>query len=463
MGEVTISGPITGGNGAVVITPGGLDLAPLGYIEEEYFVSGTASAYESATPLAPDGRWAVTPVAPAEFTTRIIVRRPADAAVFSGDVAVEWFNVTAGFDTAPDWALAHTELIRSGWTWVGVTAQEVGIVGREGAIVPLALQQVDPERYGSLSHPGDSYSYDIFSQVGAAVRTQSPTLLVGLEPTRLFAFGDSQSAMRLVTYVNAVAPVAKVYDGYLIHSRGSRGSALSQEPLGDVTTPDPTFIRTDLGVPVLTFVTETDLVGERLAYAAARQPDDETIRTWEVPGTAHIDAYSLGIGDGDDGSGLADDALFAAMSAPTNLVYGGIITCDLPINTGPQTYVFRAVVAALANWVKSGEPPPIMPRIELDASGAIAVDSNGNARGGIRTPQVDAPIAVLSGLGQAGESFCGLFGTTTPFDAAQFSALYPDRDAFVTAWNGAVDMAVASGAVLAIDADRLRAVAAARN
>lgn len=269
--------------------------------------------------------------------------------------------------------------------------------------------------------------------------------------------------MRLTTYVNAVAPLADVYDGYMIHSRGSHGSALSQEPLADVSPPDLTVVRTDLAVPVLTFITETDLVGERLGYAAARQPDSETIRTWEVPGTAHVDAYGLGIGDADDGSGVADDTLFAAMSAPSNLVYGGIITCDLPINAGPQTYVFRAAVAALANWVTSGEPPPTMPRIELDTSGAIVVDDNGNARGGIRTPQVDAPVAVLSGLGQAGDSFCGLFGTTAPFDAGQFSELYPDREAFLTAWNDAVDSAMTSGAMLAADGARLRAVAAARN
>ncbi len=461
VGEVSVAGPVTGGKGAIVLGAGGLDLATVGYTESEFFVSGTASAYQSAEPLGSEGLWTVEPVAPAEFTTRVVVRRPIDPAAASGNVAVEWLNVSAGFDGAPDWTFTHTELIRSGWTWVGVSAQEVGIVGRENAIAPLALKLADPVRYAALSHPGDSYSYDIFSQVGAAIRTQWHALLGGIEPTRVVAFGESQSAFRLTTYVNAVATVANVYDGYLVHSRAAAGAPLSQAPLADIATPDPTLIRTDLNVPVLTFITETDLVGDRLRFVRARQPDTSLIRTWEVAGTSHVDLYGLGLGDSDDGTGVADTGLFAAMSAPPNSIYGGIITCDLPINTGPQTYVLRSAVSALAAWIETGVPPSVLPRIELDSSGALVVDDRGNTSGGIRTPQVDVPIATLSGLGQTGASFCGLFGVTTPFDPAQLATAYPNHDAFVSAWNEAVDLAVESGAVLAVDGDRLRTVAAA--
>ena len=48
--------------------------------------------------------------------------------------------------------------------------------------------------------------------------------------------------------------------------------------------PDPTLTRTDLDVPVLTFSSETDLVGDRLGYGRARQPDTDVFRSWEVPG-----------------------------------------------------------------------------------------------------------------------------------------------------------------------------------
>lgn len=458
VGAVTINDPAADGNGAIVLGAGGLDLSAVGYVETEFFVTGTASAFATTVPLSSDGEWRVEPTEPTSYTTRVVVRRPANPARASGNVAVEWLNVSAGFDSAPDWSYSHTELIREGWTWVGVSAQEVGIVGRDGAIVPLALQLADPVRYAALAHPGDSYSYDMFSQVGAAVRTQWEQLLDGIEPAHVFAFGESQSAFRLVTYIDAVAPLANVYDGYLVHSRSASAAPLSQAPLADASAPDPVLVREDLTVPVLQFISETDLFGQGLGYARARQPDTDLIRTWEVGGTAHADLYNLGLGDADDGSGLADDALFAAMSDPPNQIYGGVITCDLPINTGPHTYVLRSAISALAAWVETGEPPPSMPRIELDANGALAVDDLGNALGGIRTPQIDVPIATLSGLGQTGAGFCGLFGTTTPFDAARLATLYPAGDSFAVAWVEAVDRAVGSGAVLEADAVQLRRI-----
>ena len=122
----------------------------------------------------------------------------------------------------------------------------------------------------------------------------------------------------------------------------------------------------------------------------------------------------------------------------------------------------RSAVASLESWVVTGQPPASTPRVELGDAGAIVVDDNGTAVGGIRTPHVDVPIARLSGLGQPeSDNFCRLFGTTMPFDAATLGSLYPDQAAFVTAWNASVDSAVASGAVMAADAQRLEDVVAA--
>lgn len=461
VGAVSVTGPITGGRGAVALLPPVLDLAAIGYVEEEFFLSGTASAFEPTAPLAADGRWSVDPVSPVAYTTRIVVRRPLDPA--PGSVAVEWLNVSAGFDSSPAWTSSHVELLRSGWTWVGVSAQQVGLVGRPDSVVPLAPTQVDPDRYATISHPGDSYSYDIFNQAGAALRTQPSRLLDGAEPATMIAIGQSQGAIRLTTFVNAIAPIARVYDGYLLQSRGAAGAPLSGEPMADIAVPSPTLIRTDLTVPVLNLLSETDVISERLGFVRARQPDTDLIRTWEVAGTSHNDAYSLGLADSDDGSGAADAALFDAMSAPPSEIYGGVISCDRPINAGPFTYVARSATASLAAWVETGRPPAPMPPLELDRSGALDVDDTGNALGGIRTPQVDVPIAALSGLGQSGETFCGLFGTTVPLDANRLAAAYPDRDTFVAAWNAAVDRAVESGAVLSVDGERLREVAAASN
>ncbi|MGZ4784725.1 MAG: alpha/beta hydrolase domain-containing protein [Acidimicrobiales bacterium] len=477
----TVTGPIgsgrgTVGKGRIVLGPPGVDLASVGYAEAEHFVSGTATSFTSDAPLASDGHWTVRPDATAPFTTRIVVRRPVDPARFDGTVHVEWLNVSGGLDAAPDWTYAHVGIIRAGAVWVGVSAQVVGIDGRDAADDPgsfMALKVADPERYGSLAHPGDDFSYDIFRQVGETIRRDAATVLGGLDPERVLAIGESQSAFRLSTYVDAVAPTSSAYDGFLLHSRaaaaaplllGRRVNGLSREalPPPTIAAPDPTLVRTDLTVPVLVLSSETDLVGEHLGYARARQPDSRWFRSWEVSGTAHGDAYQLGLGDADDGSGAADAALFAAMSDPPSSVYFGVITCGSPINAGPQTYVLRAALRALDTWVRTGEPPPSMPRLELDADSAgFAVDDWGNAIGGIRTPHVDAPVATLSGLGQSGDSFCALFGTTVPFDRARFAAAHGDRQTFLARWHAATDAAVDAGVILAVDGERIKGAAAA--
>src|SRR6266849_648735 len=61
-----------------------VDLEKLGYIEEEFFVSGTANVYDWNA----DGSLIVR-TANAPYTTRILVRRPATPSRFSGTVIVE--------------------------------------------------------------------------------------------------------------------------------------------------------------------------------------------------------------------------------------------------------------------------------------------------------------------------------------------------------------------------------------
>ncbi len=114
-------------------------------------------------------------------------------------------------------------------------------------------------------------------------------------------------------------------------------------------------------------------------------------------------------------------------------------------------------------WVADGTPPPKAPRLQTRPATRrhrSSLDANGNVKGGIRTPQVDAPIATLSGLGQTGTSFCFLFGTTKPFDAAKLAALYPTHEAFVKDWNAATDKAVKAGFIVPADAKGIKAAAA---
>ena len=301
----------------------------------------------------------------------------------------------------------------------------------------------------------------MYRQAGVAVRDDAAELLGGLKPKHVIAGGESQSAFRLTTYIDAIEPISKgVYNGYFVYSRGGSGAALSQAPEPDLKAPSPTLIRSDLTVPVMTFTTETDLIS--LGYLPARQPDTKRLRDWEVAGTSHADSYTLIVGMGDSGKSASDVQMFQAMLDPPSGIYSDIIKCGSPFNTGPMTYVLRTSIDALNSWVVEGTPPPKAPRLQTtgDDAAPFALDADGNVQGGIRTPQVDAPVATLSGLGQTGSNFCGLFGTTKPFDATKLAALYPTHAAFVKAWNAATDQAVKAGFLLAADAKDLEAAAA---
>src|SRR3954467_11387884 len=84
--------------GSPFLTIGAFDLKALGYVVEEYIVSGAASAYKLSGPPTADGAWTAQPTDTAPYATRMVVIRPADPKKFSGAVAVEWLNVTGGLD-----------------------------------------------------------------------------------------------------------------------------------------------------------------------------------------------------------------------------------------------------------------------------------------------------------------------------------------------------------------------------
>ncbi len=422
----------------------GFDLADVGYEASEFYMNGPAASYGSAVALTADGKWDVQPDTKLEaYKTRLVVYRPSNPADFNGTVIVEWLNVTAGVDLPNDWTYAHNELVRDGFAWVGVSAQSRGVE---------YLKANSPARYGSLNHPGDSFSYDIFTMAGGHVRN-TPSLLGGLVPEQVIATGESQSASRLVTYINAMHLRTHTYDGFMVHSRGSGGSSLRQDPLESVVAPSPTMIRDDLDVPVFVLQAEDDVIRSNLGV---RQPDTALYRLWEMAGTAHADAYYLTLGPADVGDGTTEVAAFDLMRNP--LEFG----CTAPVNSGPHTWIMRAAVDALDTWVRTGVPPVTGPRLDVTSVSPVVLtrDAQGNALGGIRSPHVDAPVATIDGIND-GSGFCRLFGSTTPLTPTELAALYPTNADFVSAWSAALDDAVANGYLLAEDAPALLAAAQA--
>jgi hypothetical protein len=438
--------PLEGGQGLFLATgAAGVDLDAAGYVEEELTASGTATSYRSRGELPADGRFELDADQEAEYRTRLVVRRPAEAAAFNGTVVVEWLNVSGGIDASPDWTYMADELLRGGYAWVGVSAQHIGVEGGEAAVTVDAaaglagrgLRGLDPERYGSLHHPGDAFAYDIFHQVGRAVRDGDA--LADLRPERVLAVGESQSAFALTTYVNGVHPLDPVFDGFLLHSRagaplplGEPGAAVG---VADAISLPATRIRDDLDVPVLIVQSETDLVGF-MNFHAARQPDTDRLRVWEIAGTAHADTYQLG-------------------------ALAGSVGCPTPINDGPQHLVVKAALRALDQWVATGEAPAAGPPLEVRTDGGspvIARDADGIALGGIRLPQVEAPVVALSGDAGPGSSIiCLLLGSTNPIDPSRLAARYPSADHYLAAYEAAADAAIDAGFVLPEDREALLA------
>ena len=475
----TVTGPVTGGSTGKPFTASPVNLASYGYLEQEYFVEGNATAYDWVSPPGPDGMWSVKTTTQAPYKTRILVRHPTDATKFNGTVVVEWFNVTGGIDADPDFAFQRVELLRSGYAYVGVSAQAQGVIGGGLSLGALAgagaaaqpLVMEDPQRYGSLQHPGDDYSYDIYTQAARALRHPGAVdPLGGLVPRRVIADGESQSAVRLAMYVDAIHPISKVFDAFFIHSRFAGTAPLNGSNNAGANPiaggPSPALIRADLDVPVFQFETETDVPGfgggllqsAGPGFVAARQPDTPLLRTWEIAGTAHADAYLL-----DYSQAYAPDAGAATDAGDAGNAAGGLVSGCGSINSGPQHWVEQDAISALDAWLRDGGAPASAQPLEMtDAGDAVARDQFGNAVGGVRTAAVDVPIATYSGQATGSSGLlCLFFGQTTPFAASQLSVLYPTHDDYVSKVTAVTTSAQQAGFVLAADVSAVVAEAQA--
>jgi len=442
----TVSAPVVGGERGQPFGGFTDSTRPPGYVEEERFFSGKATAYAKSGVWGIDGRWTAVPGAAADYKVRMLLRRPADPKRFNGVLLVEWLNVTANAEGAADYSQMAEEITRSGYVWVGIGAQASGVTAPR-----TGLKAWDPPRYAPLVHPGDAYSYDIFSQGAQALRRGGKDLLGELQVRFMLATGRSQSAFRLVTYINAVHPLARLFDGYFVHSRGANAAGLAAEQLArDIENPMPAGarIRTDVDVPVFDLQTEGDMI--TLGAHLTRQEPNIHYRRWEIAGAAHTETPRW------------------VVDSPEALDRGP--GCKMPVNAAPHHAVVKAALVALTRWVRDGAVPSQSPAVELSAPSAldpgVVRDAHGNAKGGIRLPELEAPTATLDGrrneVAQAApgvQNFCFLYGTTELFDRPTLAALYPTHDAFVKKFNGAVDALVKDGYWLAPEADLARASA----
>jgi len=448
--KADLSNELSGGDGVFIATADPDVIGKAGYVEREYAAEGTATDYKEQGERTKDGRWTFEPDHHAHYRTRVLVRAPKKASDFDGTVIEEWLNVSGGVDAEPEWTNGYEEIERSGAVWVGVSAQRIGVEGGPVAVsvsgVPGAdaagkgLKKIDPARYGSLEQPGDGFSFDIMTQVARALRGGAG--LDGLQPKRVIAAGESQSAFALVSYYNGVQPLVHAFDGFFIHSRGGSGIPLvAPGKYADIAGSlggTATIFRTDVDTPVMDIQTETDATSVIGSYAA-RQDDSKTFRLWEVAGTAHADTRLVG----------------------SSSKY---IHCGVPINDGPMHIVMKAALHALVTWLDTGKAPRTAPRLDVTAGTTGPTqnrDADGIALGGIRTPPVDVPVSALSGATAPNPStICLLLGSDKPFTPQRIAQLYPSRADYRQRFDKAVDATIKAG--FALPADRAALLAFAK-
>jgi len=165
-----------------------------------------------------------------------------------------------------------------------------------------------------------------------------------------------------------------------------------------------------------------------------RQPDTDRFRLWEVPGTAHADRHLVGESTAE------------------------VVDCGVPINDGPFHVVAKAALRHLVGWVEGGEPPPEAPPLEVTEGDAPEMlrDPDGIALGGVRSPPVDVPVRVLSGMkGPSNSVICLLLGSTTPLPPERLAELYPSQAEFEQRYEAAVDEAIQAGFALEEDREAL--------
>jgi hypothetical protein len=370
--EVTGPGPMF--DSSPSLAPG-KGLAAFNYETHEYFVSGTANGEP--------------------YTTRLVVRKPADNSKFSGLVLAEAMH---GSGAAHMFEFTSIYTMSSGHAAVEILTTP-----------PAQFVALNEARYRTLKLNG-AQTNEILAQVGALVR--SGTLVGGLV-RKMVLGGTSMTAGVLINYLPAhmvyrTPQMQRVYDGFLPMSNGA-------------------MIR-DVDVPVIHVPTMHEVSGNITNKQDSDEPGKQ-YRLYEFSGMGHIDTRD------------------SVRLKPNPCV-------DL-LSTFPVQAYMSVALDHLLRWADKGTVPPRAPRIVLDRDQSndgsmMALDQNGNPQGGIRTVYVDVPTAkyvirpaalnpvvanaapyIATGGQNAANLMCGLSTAQIAFAPAKLKELYKSKQGYV--------------------------------
>lgn len=383
------------------------NLASFGYVQEEFFISSRIGGIP--------------------YTTRILVRRPADPGKFSGIVLAESIRSTA---VRSMWSL-RDYLMRSGHAYV-----ELGSNRR--AILTI-VKPSNPTRYGALSIPdldpgGRVFGHvqEIIAQSGMLLKSNLPGgPFAGFRVRRVIIGGCSEQGVIVRMYMRdshwryRTADGHSVYDGYF-------PACVADWPAA-VTFDDGRVIENlaspPVDVPVVHLTGQQEPESWPESGRRYRRPDGDTpgdpYRLYEVAGMPH-------------GFGRRPSGTACGQHGATSF---------------PGDHVANNALEKLIQWVDRGTVPPRADRLATaGAAGAIILDAHGNAVGGVRTTYLDVPIATYH--------TCMLSGYEVLFSKPRLAELYRSPDDYVTRVNRRLDELVRQGWYLKEDADEMRSEAA---
>lgn len=406
-----------------------LDLSGLGFVEEEYFVSGRAAVYADDLSVAQE----------VPYTNRMIVRRPAEAATASGVVFVEILNPSNGYDAEGMWRRGWDYYLDQRHTYVAFSARPVTID---------ALKIFDPVRYAPLSwdldpgHPHEPVDadfnpygvvagceegivWDIITQAGRLLRDPAGApVLGGLTPRCLVLVGQSQSGQYLNTWLRYFHPTTPgLWDGFCCSVGSIIERPLRQEPVSanGLYAVVPRREAAPVEVPTLTITCEGDVNLYRLGLgidnvAAPGLADGPLRRHWCVAGAGHTEVTTPVMPSNAE---AVRAGRRPRLMTPEQVAAGNVF---------PLQAAVTAALDAVVTWATTGTPAADSVFFEVDAAGGLVRDADGNARGGLRYGLLQHPVATFTGSPTG-----GTLGSLDLFDAGRVLASWPTLASYLDA------------------------------
>ncbi len=391
----------------------------LGYGAEEYLLCGRANTYapvamaDAPNMLTRDmpadmarRESYVRPIlkANAPYCTRVLLYRPSDPARFSGRVVVETAHPLDG-GRAIVWSQLSGYFAQHGDIYLGIASP----------VTFESLKTSNPKRYARLQGADATQLWGMIAQLGALVKSGHFPGIPRVRLHTLLLTGYSWTGVAVTTFANfhhddaRLAARTPVFDGY-------------------VTIANSMYVR-PIDVPVIRIMTQSDF--NSFGGLNNRREDsddlDSRFRLWEVTGASHLNASPV------IEPGASPWVAAKPVIEPRNLPRFSASECqrDFPAGWGPNTlplnYVMVSAFEHIDRWIHGGPPPPRAARIETAADGSAKTDSDGNALGGLRLPEIAVPAARYGTAGGA----CFLYGYRLPFDAARLRELYGTQDRYL--------------------------------